>query len=85
MMRGDAFIQILSELHSEPKKLIAEMLSVMKATIPTEEHRFDEEISDTEAGLLFDELMQEKEAVLNWFLEGYRRFLWRNRMPQGDA
>ncbi|MCX5844264.1 MAG: hypothetical protein NT022_11085 [Deltaproteobacteria bacterium] len=85
MTRGDVFIQILSELHSEPKKFIAEMLSVMKATIPTEEHRFDEEISDTEAGLLCDELMQEKEAILNWFLEGYRRFLWRTRMPQGDA
>jgi len=85
MTRGDVFIQILSELHSEPKKIIAEMLSVMKATIPTEEHRFDEEISDTEAGLLCDELMQEKEAILNWFLEGYRRFLWRTRMPQGDA
>jgi len=85
MTRGDVFIQLLSELHSEPKELIAEMLSVMKTSMPPEEHRFDEEISDTEAGLLFDELMQEKEAILNWFLEGYRCFLWRNRMPQGDA
>jgi hypothetical protein len=85
MTRGDVFIQLLSELHSEPKELIADMLSVMKDSIPLEEHNFDEEISDTEAALLLDELMQEKEAILTWFLEGYRRFLWRNHMPQDDA
>jgi hypothetical protein len=85
MTRGDVFIQLLSELHDEPKELIADMLSVMKDSIPLEEHNFDEEISDTEAVLLLDELMQEKEAILMWFLDGYRRFLWRNRMPQGGA
>jgi hypothetical protein len=85
MTRGDVFIQLLSELHDEPKEIIADMLSVMKDSIPLEEHNFDEEISDTEAVLLRDELMQEKEAILDWFLEGYRRFLWRIRMPQGDA
>jgi hypothetical protein len=85
MTRGDVFIQLLSELHDEPKELIADMLSVMKNSIPLEEHNFDEEISDTEAGQLLDELMQEKEAILEWFFEGYRRFLWRTRMPQGDA
>jgi hypothetical protein len=50
-----------------------------------EDHSFDEEISDTEACQLCDELMEEKEAILEWFLEGYRRFLWRNRMPKGDV
>lgn len=85
MTRGDVFIQVLSKVHDEPKELIAEMLSVIKGSLPPEEHNFDEEISDTEAGLLFDELMQEKEAILTWFLEGYRCFLWRNRMPQGNA
>ena len=83
MTRGDVFIQLLSELHDEPKELIADMLSVMKDSIPPEEHNFDEEISDTEAGRLLDELMQEKEAILNWFLEGYRRFLWRNSNAAG--
>lgn len=85
MTRGDVFIQLLSELHDEPKELIADMLSVMKDSISLEEHNFDEEVSDTEAALLLDELMQEKEAILTWFLEGYRRFLWRKHMPQGDA
>jgi hypothetical protein len=85
MTRGDVFIQLLSELHDEPQELIADMLSVMKDSIPLEEHNFDEEISDSEAALLFDELMQEKEAILTWFLEGYRRFLRRTRMPQGGA
>lgn len=77
MTREDVFIQILSELSGEPKKLIAEMLYVLKVEMPLELHRFDEEITDTEAGQLLDELMQEKENILNWFLEGYRRFLLR--------
>jgi hypothetical protein len=85
MTRGDVFIQLLSELHDEPKELIAEMLCVMKDSLPPELINFDEEISDTEAGRMLDELMQEKEAILEWFFEGYRRFLWRNRMPQGGA
>jgi hypothetical protein len=79
MTRGDVFIQILSELSGEPKKFIAEMLYVMKVEMPPELHRFDEEITNTEAGRLLDELMQEKENILNWFLEGYRRFLLRTR------
>lgn len=79
MTRGDIFIQVLSELADEPKNNIAEMLCVMKVEVPPEHHRFDEEISDIEAGQLLDELMQEKEALLNWFLEGYRRFLLRTR------
>jgi len=83
MTRGDIFIQILSELADEPKKNIAEMLYVIKVSMPSEQHRFDEEISDTEAGQLLDELMQEKEALLNWFLEGYRRFLLRTT-PKTD-
>ncbi len=85
MTRGDIFIQLLSELSGEPKKLIAEMLNLIKISMPPELHRFDEEISDTEAGRLLDELMQEKEAILNWFLEGYRRFFLRTRTPQGNA
>jgi hypothetical protein len=85
MTRGDVFIEILSELSGEPKKLIAEMLSAIQISMPPELHRFDEEISDIEAGQLLDELTQEKEAILNWFLEGYRRFLLRTRIPQGNA
>jgi hypothetical protein len=53
--------------------------------MPSELHRFDEEISDTKAGSLIDELMTEKEAILNWFLGGYHLFLLCNRMPQGNA
>ncbi len=82
MKRGDVFIQILSEIHDEPREIIAEMLDVMKAEMSPEEHSFDEEISETEACQLCDELREEKEAILEWFLEGYRRFLWRNRMPK---
>jgi hypothetical protein len=85
MTRGDIFIQILSELADEPKNNIAEMLEVIKVEMPPEEHRFDEELSDTEAGELLDELMQEKEALLTWFLEGYRRFLLRTRTRQCDT
>ena len=85
MTRGDVFIQILSELSCEPKELIAEMLNVITVSIPLEEHRFDEEISETEAGRLLDDLMQEKEAILSWFFEGYRRFLLRTRTKRGDA
>lgn len=85
MTRGDVFIQILSELHNEPKKIIAEMFDVIKESMPPGLHRFDEEISDTEAGQLHDELMEEKEAILEWFLEGYRRYLWRIQMPKGSA
>ena len=85
MTRGDVFIQILSELSGEPKKLIAEMLYVIKDSMPPEQHTFDEEITDTEVGRLLDELIQEKEAILNWFFEGYRRFLLRTRTQQRDA
>jgi hypothetical protein len=85
MKRGDVFIQILSELHDEPREIIAEMLDVIKAEMTPEEHSFDEEISDTEACQLRDELMEEKETILEWFLEGYRRFLWRNQMPKGNV
>jgi GTPase Era involved in 16S rRNA processing len=85
MTRGDIFIQILSELADEPKENIAEMLDVIKVEMPPEQHIFDEEISDTEAEQLIDELMQEKEALLNWFLEGYRRFLLRTRTRQCDV
>ncbi len=85
MTRGDVFIQILSELSCEPKKLIAEMLNFITVSIPPEQHRFDEEISETEASQLLDELMQEKEDILNWFFEGYRRFLLRTRTHRGDA
>jgi len=85
MTRGDVFIQILSELSCEPKELIAEMLNVITVSIPLEEHRFDEEISETEASRLLDDLMQEKEAILSWFFEGYRRFLLRTRTKRGDA
>lgn len=83
--RGDVFIQLLSELSGEPQKLIAEMLNVIKGSMPPELHRFDEEISDTEAGQLLDELIQEKKAILKWFFEGYHRFLLRTRTPQGNA
>ena len=85
MTRGDIFIQILSELADEPKENIAEMLDVIKVEMPPEQHIFDEEISDTEAEQLIDELMQEKEALLNWFLEGYRGFLLRTRTRQCDV
>ena len=85
MTRGDVFIQILSELSCEPKELIAEMLNVITVSIPSEEHRFDEEISETEASRLLDDLMQEKEAILSWFFEGYRRFLLRTRTKRGDS
>jgi len=85
MTRGDVFIQIMSELSGEPKKLIAEMLYLIKVSMPPELHRFDEEISDTQAGRLTAELMKEKEAILNWFLEGYRKFLLCTRTPQGNA
>jgi hypothetical protein len=85
MTRGDVFIQVFSELCGEPQKLIAEMLCVIKDSMPAEMHTFDEEISDAEAGRLLDELMQEKEVMLSWFLEGYRRFLLRTRTRQGDA
>jgi hypothetical protein len=85
MTRGDVFIQIMSELSGEPKKLIAEMLSLIKFSMPPELHRFDEEISDTKAGQLTDELMKEKEAIFNWFLEGYHRFLLYTRVTQGNA
>jgi len=85
MTRGDVFIQIMSELSGEPKKLIAEMLYLIKFSMPPELHRFDEEISDTKARRLTDELMKEKEAILNWFLGGYRQFLLCTRMPQGNA
>jgi hypothetical protein len=37
-------------LSGEPKILIAEMLGVTKTSMPSELHRFDEEISDTKAG-----------------------------------
>jgi hypothetical protein len=84
MTRGDVFIQVFSELSGEPKKVIAEMLCVIKDSMPPEQHTFDEEISDTEVGRLLDELMQEKEAMLNWFLEGYRRFLLRTQTRQSD-
>jgi hypothetical protein len=85
MKREDVFIQILLELHDEPKETIAEMFAVIKASMPPEALRFDEEISDTEACQLRDELMEEKEAILEWFLEGYRRYLWRIRMPKCDV
>lgn len=85
MTRGDVFIQLMSELSGEPKKLIAEMLDVIKTSMPPELHRFDEEISDTKAGRLTDELMKEKEAILSWFLGGYRLFLLCTRTPQGNA
>ncbi len=85
MTRGDVFIQLMSELSGEPKKLIAEMLDVIKTSMASELHRFDEEISDTKAESLIDELMNEKEAILNWFLGGYHVFLLCNRMPQGNA
>ena len=85
MTRGDVFIQIFSELCGEPPKNIAEVLCVIKDSMPAEMHTFDEEISDAEAGRLLDELMQEKEAILNWFLEGYRRFLLRTQTRQSDA
>jgi len=79
MTRGDVFIQVLSELSNEPREVIAEMFCSIKANMTDEEHRFDEEISDTDVGQLIDELMEEKEAIINWFLEGYRRFLLRTR------
>jgi hypothetical protein len=85
MTRGDVFIQVMSDLSGEPKKLIAEMLDIIKVSMPPELHRFDEAISDTKAGRLIDELMKEKEAILNWFIGGYRKFLMRTQMPQGNA
>ena len=85
MTRGDVFIQILSELSCEPKKNIAEMLNVITVSMSPEQHRFDEEISEAEAGQLLDELMQDKETILDWFFEGYRRFLLHTRTQQGDA
>jgi hypothetical protein len=85
MTRGDVFIQIMSELSGEPQKLIAEMLDLIKVSMPPELHRFDEELSDTKAGRLLDELMQEKEAILYWFVAGYRRFLMCTRTPQNNA
>jgi hypothetical protein len=85
MTRGEVFIQLLSELSGEPKERIAEMLNVIKGSMPPELHRFDEEISDTEAGQLLDELMQEKKTILKWFFEGYRSFLLCTRMQQADA
>ncbi len=85
MTRGDVFVQILTELSGEPKELISEMLHVIKSSISAELHTFDEEISDIEAGQLVDELMQEREFVLDWFLEGYRRFLLRTRTSRCDS
>lgn len=85
MTRGDVFIQVMSDLSGEPKKLIAEMLDIIKVSMPPELHRFDEELSYTKAGRLIDELKKEKEAILNWFIVGYRRFLMCTRMPKDDA
>ncbi|MEN6321157.1 MAG: hypothetical protein ABFD82_20750 [Syntrophaceae bacterium] len=85
MTRGDVFIQLFTELSGEPQEVIAEMLNVLKGSMPSELHRFDEEISDTEAERLIDELMQEKKAILKWFFEGYHRFLLCHRIQQGDA
>ncbi len=83
--RGDVFIHLFSELSGEPKERIAEMLNVIKGSIPPELQRFDEEISDTEAEQMLDELMQDKKAILNWFFEGYRSFLLCTRMQQADT
>lgn len=85
MTRGDVFIQVMSELSGEPKNLIAEMLHLIKVEIPPELHRFDEEISEFKAVRLIDELRKEKEAILYWFVGGYRRFLLCTRTPQGNA
>ncbi len=85
MTRGDVFIQVLSELSGERKELISEMLHVIKGSISPELHTFDEEISDSEAGQLIDELMQEREPILNWFFEGYRRFLLRTPTSRCDS
>ena len=85
MTRGDVFIQVFSELCEEPQKIITEMLQAIKDEMPPEEQIFDEEISENEASILFDELMQDKEAVLEWFLEGYRRFIVRTRAGRSNA
>ena len=85
MTRGDVFIQVMSELSGEPEKIIAEMLSLIKFSMPPKLHRFDEEISEAKARRLTAELMKEKEAILNWFLGGYRQFLLCTRTPQGNA
>jgi len=85
MTRGDVFIQVFSELCDEPQKIIAEMLHAIRDSMPPETHTFDEEISENEAVILFDELIQDKEAVLEWFLEGYRRFIVRSRQGRSDA
>jgi len=85
MTRGNVFIQVISELSGEPQKLIAEMLYLIKVSMPPELHRFDEELSYTKTGRLIDELMKEKEAILNWFVVGYRRFLMCTRTPQCNS
>lgn len=61
------------------------MLHAIKDSMSPEEHTFDEEISENEAAILLDELMKDKEAVLEWFLEGYRRFVVRTRTRRRDA
>ena len=85
MTRGDIFIKVFSELCDKPPKIIAEMLDSIKGSMPPEEQTFDEEISEDEAAILLDELMQEKEAVVEWFLEGYRRFIVRTRSGRSNA
>jgi len=61
------------------------MLQAIKDEMPPEEHTFDEEISENEASILYDELMKDKEAVLEWFLEGYCRFIVRTRAGRCDS
>ena len=84
MKRGDVFTQILSEVTGKPKESLADLLEAFKATIPGQ-HKFDEEIPDTEAKELLENLRKEKSGILSWLVRGYGQFVLRNFPPAGSA
>jgi hypothetical protein len=82
--RRDVFTQILHEVSGKPKAAMEDMLNGFLSTIPGQ-HKFDEEISDTEYEQLLNVLRNEKEGIAKWLMDGYQKFVLQHAKPQGNA
>ncbi len=85
MTRGEVITKVLSEVSGKPEREIAAFWKLGLASIPPEQHNFDEELSDADADALLAVLRKGKQGIADWIMKGHRDSVLMNAKPAGRA
>ena len=70
MTNQQIMIQILHETTGLPKNELRRMMKAIRAALPDNKHKLDQERPTAEAKELLDDLRKEKAGILRWLHEG---------------